>query len=63
MKRNTRKQIARFPRRIATTLGELIAAAYEVAGPGQERTDRAAYLLTRSPLSRAMNRNLQFVKV
>jgi hypothetical protein len=63
MKRTTRKQVARFPRRIVTTLGELIAAAYEAAGPGQARTDRAADLLTRSPLSKAMNRHLEFVKV
>jgi hypothetical protein len=62
MKRTASKKAARFPRRIATTLGDLIAAAYEAAGPGQARTDRAAKLLTRSPLARAMNRHLEFVE-
>jgi hypothetical protein len=61
MKRTAKK--ARFPRRIATTLGDLIVAAYEAAGPGQARIDRAAQLLTRSPLAKAMNKHLEFVKV
>jgi hypothetical protein len=60
MKRTARKK-ARLPRRIATTLGDLIAAAYEAAGPGQARLDRAAKLLTRSPLARAMSRHVEFV--
>ena len=63
MKRNSRTQVARLPSRIATTLGDLISAAYEAAGPGKARIDRAAQLLTRSPLARRMNRNLEFVKV
>jgi hypothetical protein len=61
MKKTPRKP-ARFPRRIATTIGDLIVAAYEAAGPGQARVDRAAKLLTRSPLARAMDRHLEFVK-
>lgn len=63
MKKATRRQVARFHHRIATTIGDLIAAAYEAAGPGQARTDRAADLLMRPPLSKAMNRHLEFVKV
>jgi hypothetical protein len=57
------RKAARFHRRVVTTLGDLIAAAYEAAGPGQERLDRAAQILTRSPLAKAMNRHLEFVKV
>ena len=64
MKKTTRRQqLARFPRRIATTLGDLIAAAYEAAGPGQARPDRAARLLTSSPLARSLSRPVQFAKV
>ena len=62
MKRIDRKQAARLPRRIATTLGELIAAAYEAAGPSPRRLERAARILTRSPLAKAMNRHLEFVE-
>ncbi len=62
MKRNAPK-VARIPRQVVTTLGDLIVAAYEAAGPSPRRTERAAKLLTRSPLARAMSRHLEFVKV
>jgi hypothetical protein len=63
MKKTTpMKKAARFPHRIVTTLGDLIAAAYDVAGPSPRRTERAAALLTRSPLARAMSRHLELSK-
>ncbi len=50
-------------RRVVTTLGEVIAAAYEaVPGIGTERLERAMRLLTRSPLARALSAQLQFVE-
>ena len=61
MKRTARKH-ARFQRKIVTTLGDLIVAAYEAAAPGPARLERAARLLTRSPLARAMDRHLEFVR-
>ena len=63
MKNRRRHPVSRIPRRIATTLGELIAAAYEAAdGFGSERLDRAAEILTDSPLARRLSRQLQFVR-
>ncbi len=62
---NRRRQNAasRFPRRVVTTLGDLIAAAYEASdGFGMQRLERAAELLTHSPLARRMSRQLQFVR-
>ncbi len=51
------------PRRLVTTLGELISAAYETApGFGAERIDRALALLTRSPLARHMSPHVEFVR-
>ncbi len=50
-------------RKLVTTLGELVAAAYEaVPGLGQERLERARLLLTRSPLARALHPQLQFME-
>jgi hypothetical protein len=51
------------PRRLVTTLGELISAAYEVApGMGAQRLERALTLLTRSPLARHINPHVEFVR-
>lgn len=51
------------PRRLVTTLGELIAAAYDTApGIGAERLERALRLLTRSPLARHISPHVEFVR-
>jgi hypothetical protein len=51
------------PRRLVTTLGDLISAAYEaVPGMGTQRIERALTLLTRSPLARHMSPHVEFVK-
>jgi hypothetical protein len=51
------------PRRLVTTLGELIAAAYETApGIGAQRIERALTLLTRSPLARHITPHVEFVR-
>ncbi len=53
----------RLHRRIVTTIGDLIFAAYEASdGFGMQRLEHAAQLLTRSPLARRMSRPLQFVR-
>jgi hypothetical protein len=53
----------RSPRRLVTTLGELVSAAYEAApGPGPQRVERARALLTRSPLARHLSPHLEFVR-
>lgn len=45
-----------------TTLGDLIAAAYDVSeGAGLERAERAARLLTALPLARR-SRRIRFVR-
>jgi hypothetical protein len=47
----------------ATTLGDLIAAAYDVSeGSGLQRAEHAARLLTRSSLARRCNRRIRFVR-
>jgi hypothetical protein len=47
----------------ATTLGDLIAAAYDVSeGTGRRRAERAARLLTDSPLARRCSRRVLFVR-
>ena len=52
----------RMPRRLVTTLGELISAAYEAApGLGPQRAERARTLLTRSPLARHLSPHVEFV--
>jgi hypothetical protein len=62
MKTRRRTAVAKLPKKILTTLGDLIAAAYEAAGGlGPQREERAAVLLTRSPLARRLNRQLRFV--
>ena len=51
------------PRRLVTTLGDLIAAAYEAApGIGTQRIERALTLLTRSPLARHISPHVEFVR-
>ena len=51
------------PRKLVTTLGELISAAYEAApGLGTQRLERALTLLTRSPLARHMSPHVEFVR-
>ncbi len=58
----TRRPI-RMPKRIVTTLGDLISAAYEAAdGFGREKVERAAEILTAAPVSRRLSRQLQFVR-
>ncbi len=63
MKNRRRKAVAKLPRRMVTTIGDLISAAYEAAdGFGTDRIERAAELLTSSPLARRLSRQLQFVR-
>ena len=51
------------PRRLVTTLGELISAAYDVApGMGAQRIERPLTLLTRSPLARHISPHVEFVR-
>ncbi len=62
MKTSRRNAVARLPKRIVTTLGDLISAAYDAAGGfGRQRVERAAVILTAPPLARRMSRHLQFV--
>ncbi len=52
-----------MPKRIVTTLGDLISAAYDAAdGLGLQKIERAAEILTAAPLARRMSRQLQFVR-
>ena len=65
MKASRRRQPEKrtAPRRLVTTLGELISAAYEaVPGMGDQRLERALELLTRSPLARHMSPHVEFVR-
>jgi hypothetical protein len=58
-----RHAVARIPKKIATTLGDLISAAYEAAdGLGWEREERAAVLLASTPIARRLSRHLYFVR-
>jgi hypothetical protein len=51
------------PRRLVTTIGELVSAAYEaVPGLGAQRAERARDLLTRSPLARHLSPHVEFVR-
>ncbi len=60
---NRHRRPARIPKHVVTTLGDLISAAYDAAeGAGLRRTERAAAILTRSPLARQMSRQLEFVR-
>ena len=63
MKARRRMAVAKLPKRIVTTIGDLVSAAYDAAdGFGNERLDRAAEILTESPLARRLSRQLQFVR-
>ncbi len=58
-----RRRVSRMPKRIVTTLGDLISAAYDAAdGLGLQKIERAAEILTAAPLARRMSRQLQFVR-
>jgi hypothetical protein len=61
--RRRRSDKSNAPRRLVTTLGDLISAAYEaVPGMGDQRLERALELLTRSPLARHMSPHVEFVR-
>lgn len=63
MKNARSRTTQRAPRRLVTTLGELISAAYDAApGFGTQRIERALRLLTESPLARGMNPHVEFVR-
>ena len=60
---NRRRSRRVAPRRLVTTLGELISAAYDaVPGMGTQRIERALMLLTRSPLARHISPHVEFVR-
>ncbi len=65
MKTRTDRKVAKqsAPHRLVTTIGDLIAAAYEaVPGMGVQRVERALTLLTRSPLARHISPHVEFVR-
>jgi hypothetical protein len=60
-RRTTSNQNA--PKRLVTTIGDLISAAYEaVPGIGDKKIERALRLLTRSPLARHISPHVEFVR-
>jgi hypothetical protein len=62
MNRDARKT-AKSKKRLTTTLGDIISAAYEaVPGIGDKKLERALHLLTRSPLARHMYPHVEFVR-
>ncbi|HLE42952.1 MAG TPA: hypothetical protein VJB36_02955 [Methylomirabilota bacterium] len=63
MKNKAHRSAPLNPKRLVTTLGELISAAYEAApGVGDKKTERALTLLTRSPLARHLSPHVEFVR-
>ena len=63
MKTPRRAAPPRLSKKIVITLGDLIAAAYEVSeGFGRVRAEGAARLLAESWLARRCSRPLQFVR-
>ncbi len=53
----------RMPKKIVTTLGDLISAAYEAAdGFGKQKVERAAEILTDTAVARRLSRQLLFVR-
>jgi hypothetical protein len=65
MKTMARRRISKSnaPKRLVTTLGDLIVAAYEaVPGIGDKKIERALRLLTRSPLARHISPHVEFVR-
>ena len=62
MKKSPRSAVAKLPKKIVTTLGDLVSAAYDAAGGfGSQRLERAARILSAPPLARRMSRHLKFV--
>ncbi|HET9595685.1 MAG TPA: hypothetical protein VFP65_08895 [Anaeromyxobacteraceae bacterium] len=60
----TRRHASRTPasKTTSTTVGDLIAAAYDLSqGSGRQRSERAALLLKRASLARRCSRALRFV--
>jgi hypothetical protein len=57
------RSLRNAPKRVVTTLGDLISAAYEaVPGMGDKKIERALKLLTRSPLARHIHPHVEFVR-
>ena len=54
---------AKSNKRLTTTIGDLISAAYEaVPGMGNKKLERALKLLTQSPLARHLSPHVEFVR-
>ena len=63
VRRRRSSRSSNVSRRLVTTLGELISAAYEaVPGIGDQRLERALQLLERSPLARSISPHVEFVR-
>ena len=63
VRRRRSSRSSNVSRRLVTTLGELISAAYEVVpGIGDQRIERALQLLERSPLARSISPHVEFVR-
>ncbi len=63
MPKSRRHAVAKLPKKIVTTLGDLITAAYDAAdGFGRQKIEQAANILQAPPLARRMNRQLRFVR-
>ncbi len=57
------RHVAQLPRRIVTTLGDLISAAYDAAEAlGRNPLEGAAAILTQSPLARRMSKQVELVR-
>jgi hypothetical protein len=63
MMKSRRHAVAKLPKKIVITLGDLITAAYDAAdGFGRQKIERAASILQAPPLARRLNRQLRFVR-
>ena len=63
MKHARRKKLSQLPRHVVTTVGDLVAAAYECAhGSGRRRLEEAAQLLTAPPLAHSLSRRVVVVR-
>ena len=63
MRKSHHKDLSRHSRQLVTTIGDLVSAAYDVAGGGgAERAERAAALLSSSSLARRLSRQLRVVR-
>jgi hypothetical protein len=57
------RSVKNSSKKLVTTLGDLISAAYDaVPGIGDKKIERALTLLTRSPLARHMSPHVEFVR-